>query len=215
MTPGSSGYDVSVFNCGNLPPAGGVNIVQVTGASLSATNSCLAQEATWAGSGLNLYIFLTFGTSSSSSLCNGNVNVYYCYGYQAGQYAFGQAQAAGVATDVNWWLDVEQTTGTGLPAWSSTTLQNDQLIQGAHDGLAAAGAGNVGIYASPGTWNSIVGDYQPSVPYWMADWLSPPSGPATCAAAPSWQASEELPTGPVELVQYSDNVSGADGDYAC
>ena len=77
------------------------------------------------------------------------------------------------------------------------------------------GIADVGIYASPGTWNSIVGNYQPSVPYWMADWLSPPSGPATCAAVPGWQAKEQLPTGPVEIVQYGDNVNGADGDYAC
>ena len=54
---------------GTCPPPEGVNIVQVTGASLSATNSCLAQEATWAGSGLNLYIFLTFGTSSVLVRC--------------------------------------------------------------------------------------------------------------------------------------------------
>jgi hypothetical protein len=220
LTSGTSGYDVSVFNCGNLPPAGGVDIVQVTGASMSATNSCLAQEAAWAGSGLNLYIFLTFGTSNSSSLCNGNVNVYYCYGYQTGQYAFGQAQAAGVATDVNWWLDVESTSGTGLPAWSPTTLQNDQLIQGAHDGLAAAGAGNVGVYASPGSgWPQIAGNWPIDYPYWMATWTT--SGPNSCATVAGWQQKTVgLPTGGVPMVQWSDNVfnvsTGAvDGDYVC
>ena len=49
----------------------------------------------------------------------------------------------------------------------------------------------------------------------MADWLSPPSGPGTCAAVSGWQAKEQLPTGPVEFVQYSDDINGADGDYAC
>jgi hypothetical protein len=211
---------VSIFNCGNLPPAGGVDIVQVTGASMSATNSCLAQEAAWAGSGLNLYIFLTFGTSSSASLCNGNVNVYYCYGYQAGQYAFGQAQAAGVATAVNWWLDVESTTGSGLPAWSSTTLQNDQLIQGAHDGLAAAGAGNVGVYASPGSgWPQIAGNWPVDYPYWMATWTT--SGPNSCGTVAGWQQKTVgLPAGGVPMVQWNNdaatvNNQDTDGDYVC
>jgi hypothetical protein len=29
------------------------------------------------------------------------------------------------------------------------------------------------------------------------------------------QGNHLLPTGPVEFVQYSDDVNGADGDYAC
>ena len=45
----------------------------------------------------------------------------------------------------------------------------------------AEGIADVGIYASPGVWNNIVGNYQPDVPYWMADYLSPASGPACCA----------------------------------
>ncbi|HEX4245596.1 MAG TPA: hypothetical protein VHY77_08520 [Acidimicrobiales bacterium] len=220
LASGSYGYDVSVFNCSNLPPAGAVNIVQVTGRSSGATNACLAQEAQWAGAGLGLYIFLTFGTSGAASLCNGNVNPYYCYGYQAGQYAFGQAQAARVPTSVNWWLDVESTAGTGLPAWSSSTLQNDQLIQGAHDGLAAAGAGTVGVYASPGGgWPQIAGNWPVNYPYWMATWTS--SGPNSCATVPGWyQKSPGLPSGGVPLVQWADNAAtvhgqDTDGDYVC
>ena len=115
-------------------------------------------------------------------------------------------------TSVGWWLDVE---GAGQ-YWTSSTAQNAQTVLGAIDALHnTEGVADVGIYASPGTWNTIVGNYQPSVPYWMADWLTPPSGPSTCAAVSGWQAKEQLPTGPVEFVQYSDNTNGADGDYAC
>jgi hypothetical protein len=218
---GSYGYDVSIFNCGNLPPAGAINIVQVTGRSSGATNACLSQEATWAGAGLNLYIFLTFGASNAPSLCNGNANAYYCYGYQAGQYALRQAQAVGVATHVNWWLDVESTAGTSLPAWSSTTLQNDWVIQGAHDGLAASGAANVGVYASPGGgWPQIAGNWPVDYPYWMATWTFT-NGPNSCATVAGWQQRQVgLPTGGVPIVQWTDNVfnvsNGAiDGDYVC
>jgi hypothetical protein len=221
LTSGSSGYDVSVFNCGNLPGAGGVNIVQVTGRSSGATNSCLSQEATWAGAGLNLYIFLTFGATSSANMpsyCNGNV--YYCYGYQAGLFALGQAQAAGVPTGVNWWLDVESTSGSGLPAWSGNTLQNDWVIQGAHDGLAANGAANVGVYASPGGgWPQIAGNWPIDYPYWMATWTS--SGVNSCGTVAGWlKSTPGLPTGGVPMVQWNDdaqtvNGQAVDGDYVC
>jgi hypothetical protein len=221
LASGSYGYDVSVFNCGNLPGAGAVNVVQVTGRSSGATNACLAQEASWAGAGLNLYIFLTFGASSAANMpgyCNGNV--YYCYGYQAGLFALHQAQATGVPVNVNWWLDVESTTGTGLPAWSSNTLQNDWVIQGAHDGLAASGAANVGVYASPGGgWPQIAGNWPINYPYWMATWTS--SGPNSCATVAGWQRSTPgLPSGGVPMVQWNNdaatvNGQDTDGDYVC
>ena len=115
-------------------------------------------------------------------------------------------------TNVAWWLDVE---GAGQ-YWTGSTADNAQTVAGAIAALHnTEGIDDVGIYASPGTWNSIVGEYQPSVPYWMADWLTPPSGPGTCAAVAGWEAQKQLPTGPVEIVQYSDNINGADGDYAC
>ncbi len=73
----------------------------------------------------------------------------------------------------------------------------------------------VGIYASPGVWNGIVGNYQPDVPYWMADYLSSPSGPGSCADITNWWQGQgaKLPTGPLEIVQY--NSTQFDDDYAC
>ena len=213
---GTYGYDVSKYQMNSptcttgLPPGvHDISIVQVDGWSSSATNPCLAAEAQWAGAGLNLYTFLSYGTSTTGpGYCQGDQACN--FGYAAGLQAFQDAQSAGVNTNVGWWVDVE------FANWSSSTQENMQVVQGA---LAALhnqeGLANVGIYASPAVWNTIVGNYQPSVPYWMADWLSTPSGPNSCADVQNQQSKHMLPTGPVEIVQYSNNVNGADGDYAC
>jgi hypothetical protein len=210
---GAYGYDVSKFNmnspaCTSGLPTGlhDISVVEVDGSSGGFANPCLAAEAAWAGGGLNLYTFLSnIGTCTDVGTC-------YTAGYNAGIRAFQDAQAAGVNTSVAWWLDVE---GAGQ-YWTSSQADNAQTVAGAIAALHnTEGIADVGIYASPGTWNSIVGTFQPAVPYWMADWLSPPSGPGTCATVPSWQAKEQLPTGPVEIVQYGDDINGADGDYAC
>ena len=76
------------------------------------------------------------------------------------------------------------------------------MVLGAILGLRAEGINNVGIYASPGSWNTIVGDYQPAVPYWMA-WYSGQGGALNCANARQWTATNQLPTGPVVMTQYS------------
>ena len=62
--------------------------------------------------------------------------------------------------------------------WSGNSGENAQFVQGALNALhETEGVANVGIYASPGVWNSIVGNYQPDVPYWMADYLRQPERP--------------------------------------
>jgi hypothetical protein len=210
---GAYGYDVSKFNmnspaCTSGLPGGlhDIGVVEVDGSAGGFPNPCLAAEAAWAGAGLNLYTFLSnIGACTDAATC-------YSVGYNAGIQAFQDAQAAGVNTSVAWWLDVE---GAGQ-YWTPNQADNAQTVAGAIAALHnTEGIPDVGIYASPGTWNGIVGNFQPAVPYWMADWLSPPSGPGTCATVPTWRAKEQLPTGPVEIVQYSNNVNGADGDYAC
>jgi hypothetical protein len=207
--PGASGYDVSIYQCGNLPTGiHQIGIVQVDGASSAAKNPCLGQEAAWAAGGLNLYTFLTYGTSATSEPgCNGDqaCNA----GYLAGINAFNDAVAAGVDTHVGWWLDVEADGN-----WSGNLGENRALVQGALNALhESEGVPNVGIYASPAIWNTIVGDWQPDVPYWMADYLNPPSGPASCADYARWAAQERLPFGPLEIVQYGS--AQYDLDYAC
>ena len=134
---GSSGYDISTFQCpsGGVPPAPHqIGIVQVDGISSGATNQCLAQEAQWAGGGLNLYTFLTYGTSStaepgctdSAGACNA--------GYEAAIHAYNDAVAAGVNASVPWWLDVENPP-TSLPQWSGNTQLNAFFVQGALNAL--------------------------------------------------------------------------------
>ncbi len=69
--PGSYGYDISNYQCpgtpNGLPPSPHtIGIVEVEGGSMAPVNPCLAQEAAWAGGGLNLYVYLTYGTAATS-----------------------------------------------------------------------------------------------------------------------------------------------------
>jgi hypothetical protein len=213
---GALGYDVSKFQCGNLP--GGdhqIAIVQVDGSSSANTNTCLPTELAWAGGGLNLYTYLTYGTSATNEPgCNSDVS---CNaGYQAGIHAYTAAFNAGAgSTATPWWLDVE-TNSPSIGAWSGNLQANANFVQGALNALhESEGVADVGIYASPGVWNNIVGNYTPSVPYWMADYLSPPSGPGSCADYANWVTNHgaHLP-GPPQIVQYfSGPVPGSPGDY--
>ncbi len=208
---GAYGYDISNYQCNSFPSGDHqIGIVQVDGASSSATNPCLAQEAAWAGGGLNLYTYLTYGTSSTSEPgCLGDTS---CNaGYQAGVSAYTDAQNAGAgSTTIPWWLDVE----TASANWSGNFSENAQFVQGALSALhETEGIPDVGIYASPDVWNSIVGNYTPSVPYWMADYLSPASGPGSCADYQNRVAKGDQLPGPPEIVQYDSQQY--DEDYAC
>ncbi len=209
---GATGYDISNYQCGNFPgPPHAIGIVEVEGASFGATNPCLGAEAAWAGGGLNLYIYLTFGQSGSSSdgNCNSGAFPYdgspqACnFGYAAAVDAFEKASGAGIDTQVSWWLDVEDPSLAGHPGATAA------MVQGEIDGLRSMGINSVGVYASPANWGSFVGSWEPAVPYWAADWGPAPQ--TTCAAVHSWYSP--LPAGPVEIVQYASNTF--DDDYAC
>jgi hypothetical protein len=208
---GAYGFDISNFQCGNFPTgAHSIGIVQVDGSSSGNTNPCMAAEAAWAGGGLNLYIFLNYEASATNEPgCSGDqaCNA----GYQAGIHAYNDAVSAGVDAAVPWWLDVEN---NPISSWSTSTQENENFVQGALNALhETEGVATVGIYASPENWNGIVGDYAPSVPYWMADYLGSPSGPGSCADyARQVSMGEQLP-GPPEIVQY--NSGQFDEDYAC
>jgi len=212
---GAYGNDISFAQCGNFPTGdhqiGIVQVGQVNGVSLTNPNPCFSGEAAWAGGGLNLYIYLGYGTSSINQPgCNGDVS---CNaGYQAGLAAYTFAANAGAgSTTIPWWLDVE----TADANWSGNLSENAQYVQGALNALhETEGIPDVGIYASPGVWNTIVGNYTPSVPYWMADYLASPSGPGSCADYQNWVTNHgaQLP-GPPEVVQYDSQQY--DMDYAC
>jgi hypothetical protein len=210
---GSYGYDVSKFQCGNLPSGDhAIAIVQVIG-GISAPNNnypnpCLKQEGDWAGAGLNLYAFFSnAGECADTTSC-------FNLGYNAAIDAFNKAVSAGLNANVPWWIDVEG----GATYWSGDTALNAATVQGGLEALHnTEGIGNAGIYASPGVWNSIVGNYQPQVPYWMADWTK--SGPTSCSQYASFAANNKLPTG-LSIVQYDsgpnfDPSINYDEDYAC
>jgi hypothetical protein len=213
---GSFGYDISVFQCSSLPPSPHtIGIVQVEEPGF--LNPCLAKEAAWAGGGLNLYVYMNYGTAASSGdpACASSASPTSCnYGFNAALHAYDDARAAGVNPSVPWWLDIEDSSLAGHQ------LATQDLVQGAIDALHFAGINSVGIYASPGNWVSLVGNYQPAVPYWAADWQIAPG--TTCADVKSLYSG--LPGGPVQMVQYSSpsaplSLGGMsltyDDDYAC
>jgi hypothetical protein len=217
---GSYGYDISKFqdnaSCTNTLPSGHIiGIVQATGASSGAPNPCLTHEAAWAGAGLNLYIYMTGGSSPTAEPGCGSPADNACnFGYQAAVFAYNYAVSQGVNALVPWWLDIETD-----PSWSTNLTENAQEVQGAINGLRSLGVNNVGIYASPDVWNNIVGNYQPAVPLWVAMWSG--DGPGNCAniAAYAKTKNDQLPTGPVFVTQYTSHAgpggSSLDGDYAC
>ena len=152
------------------------------------------QEAAWAGGGLNLYTYLTYGTSTTPEPgCNGDTLVQRRLpGRRRTRTTDAQDAGAG-STTIPWWLDVE----TADANWSGNLEENARFVQGALNALhESEGIPDVGIYASPGVWNDIVGDYRPSVPYWMADYLASPSGPGTCADYQNWVAKGAQLPGP-------------------
>jgi hypothetical protein len=208
---GAYGYDVSNWQCGDTLPSGHtIGIVEVEGWSYGAVNPCLDSEAAWAGSGLELYLFLTYGDSSSGpSICDGNQACN--YGFDAAQHAYGLAKSDGVDASVTWWLDVESASG----AWSSSGSDNADVVKGALIGLEDEGPANVGIYSNNSEWSSVTGGsgYSPGVPEWVADWGDnrPPFDPSTYCKGYSFAS------GPTWLVQYTDGAStnGFDGDYSC
>ncbi len=213
---GSYGYDVSNFQCGQTLPSGhAVGVVETVGAPFGKLASCFAQELTWAGAGLNLYVFMAYGTQATgepgctTQACN--------YGYATALDAYTKAQGAGANVNVTWWLDVE---GPGT-YWSSDTTGNENVVQGAVAALRAKGINNVGIYSTSYQWAQIVGTWKPQYPQWVA-------GATSASDATSWctetyrdnsasNGTVSFDGGAVWLVQYptTSNGDNEDGDYAC
>ncbi len=208
---GAYGSDISNWQCGATLPSGHtIGIVQVAGWSFGAVNPCLHTEATWAGSGLELYLFLTFGEQSSGpSACNHDQACN--YGFAAAQHAYAQAKAAGIDASVPWWLDVEEASND----WSSNASTNASVIRGALLGLEQEGLPSAGIYSNRFEWAAVTGGsgYSPSVPEWVSDWGTnqPPFNPSQYCKAYAFAS------GPTWLVQYTNGATtnGFDGDYAC
>ncbi len=184
---GSTGYDISWPQCGqSYPPRPyTVAIVGVNDGQAFSANPCLSGEASWAGSGLNLYININSPTSIDGTDQSGPAGrcapgddacLAYNYGYNAAANSVAIAGNEGVGAPT-WWLDVETagscsdafpTNGTGY--WSCDPALNARTIQGAIDALRHLGL-MAGDYSTSYQWGVITGGYVPSggsVPNWIA-----------------------------------------------
>jgi hypothetical protein len=213
-SPGSYGYDVSKYTCGNFPTgAHMIGIVEIDSWGDTHTNPCFVTEVSWAGPGLNLYMFMLYGTSSKTEPGCTSVPVPFAcdYGYIEANRDFETAQGLiNSRATVPWWLDIERAN------WSSNKYANASVVIGAVDALHADDVATVGFYFSVYGWTTYMGTYDPSGPLFPAWWGGPP--PATkCTKARSVAESNggSMPSGPITLIQYTDNVHGYDGDYAC
>ena len=85
-----------------------------------------------------------------------------------------------------WWLDVETT--ARAPTGRATLAENARVRPGRPQCAARdRGSRRRRDLRQPWRLEQIVGNYQPDVPYWMADYLSTPSGPGSCADITRWQ----------------------------
>ncbi|MGH8982031.1 MAG: hypothetical protein ACRDWE_13615 [Acidimicrobiales bacterium] len=216
---GSYGYDVSNFQCTRtLPTSHAIGIVEVSGWSYYPVNPCLAKEVTWAAGGLNLYTFLSYGSTATTAEpgCTTSPTVTTStacdYGYGAATSSYQEAVTVlGSRAAVPWWIDVEPDGG-----WTSTLGKNRSVAVGAFDALHyGAGLNTVGFYFSPDNWSKIVGSYNPPAPVFVA-WYTTQTPAYSCSVVRSI-ATGYMPTGPIELLQYTDDANGLniDGDYAC
>jgi hypothetical protein len=156
------GYDEGSGQCGATPPTANFAIVNATGGRPFSANSCLASEASAAGTAQLSFYFNTgyagaYGrdvTATCSSAASGRGYT----GKLAQAYAIGCSEA-GYATSLTkvraaaWWLDVETAN-----SWSSSNkAYNVATIQGAIDEARAVTAAAVGVYSSSSAWQTITG----------------------------------------------------------
>jgi hypothetical protein len=229
--PGSTGYDVSAFQCpvSSLPKPSSFQIVQVSDGSIDSptANSCYAQEAAWAGPNLSTYIFmdtLPDGTPPPQADAQACDNSLTCEGYHFGfywaQHWVQQAVSLGYSPTL-WWLDVE-TDGF----WGQSLAVNSQVIAGAVAGLHSMGK-LAGIYSDNYQWNLLTGSTLsfPGIPLWV-----PGAGQVSTGYVSAEQiCTQTIPSTPyayvpgeyapyaggnIVVVQWGDNPN-LDYDYAC
>jgi uncharacterized membrane protein YgdD (TMEM256/DUF423 family) len=157
---GQSGYDVSMYQCSNMPPQAAVSVVQVTGGGLDQPpNPCYVQEAQWAGPNMSAYIYMDGLPSSPPAAAwngpAGNCDTAdigcqsYNYGYNEAVLYVRSSRMRGVDPKL-WWLDVERYSN-----WTSVA-SNELVIQGALDGLKAVHTVS-GVYSTKAQWDEITG----------------------------------------------------------
>jgi hypothetical protein len=225
---GSTGLDISRYQCGAIPSAHyAISVVQVTGGALNwPPNPCFAAEAAWAGSNLQTYIYMdglpnpapAEALVGPAGVCGSNgACLAYNYGWFWAHHWATFSGALGFHSR-QWWLDVE--TGSG---WTDPGT-NDQVIRGALAALRASGA-PYGIYSSPRQWGLITGGWNvPGVQIWVPG-AGNVSGPGYTATNFCGDPGERFAGGVLRYVQdgyggafpgaYNGPASRYDTDYAC
>lgn len=192
------------------------NIVGVNDGHAYSINPCLQAQASWAGSGLSLYMNLNIPVTSwdpnesnhlfqgPDATCAATKNLgceYYDYGYNAAISSMADAALYGIQVKV-WWLDVEDP----VNLWSTNTSNNTQIIAGAIAALHNAGD-VAAVYSTSHMWGLITGAYAPGVPTWVATGGDPSNLAAWCGTADGFAG------GATWMVQFG--RGSFDGDYSC
>ncbi len=212
--PGSTGYDVSNFQCAQLPPQAPLYVMEVVGWPFTVTSSatCLSHEFAWGGPQTQLYIFMGDTVppppNETAPPCPSGLDTLECTGWQNGYtqalFAYQTAQNAQVNSSI-WWLDVETAAG----AWTSNQAENYQAVLGARAALTAQGK-IVGVYSTSLQWPQIAGASASlvGVPLWATDWNTGNAALA-CGQAQTY--------GGGTLLQVQIKVPGStfDDDVAC
>jgi hypothetical protein len=209
-TAGTIGVDIGWPNCTASIPSVTFGIVGVTDGQGYSTSPCIVNEAR---SFSNLSLYVNTGWYNKSTHINptypkkcakgDNICLAYNYGYNAGLYALGAAQSAGVSSST-WWLDVE-TANT----WNKDVVQNQQSLQGEYDALVNSGVTTVGVYSTTAEWKSITGGWQNKWPSWGATTWT------TAKQAQTYCTGHEFTGGPSYLMQYLPPNAAVDYDVAC
>jgi hypothetical protein len=223
--PGSTGYDISRFQCGTtLPAVHTVSIVEIAGAIDGTLNPCFAQQVQWAGPYLSLYLFMdqvpTNNPPQAMSGPAGNClpGDEVCQGYNWGWYWAGHWADVSTANGVQaglWWLDIEGPCGFSVSYWQcgpAGMQSNAQVILGAMAALRQRGIG-VGVYSTWLQWPLVAGSLMiPGVPIWIAGATSAAQQVAFCT-----DPAQVFGGGRPALVQWPGSLtpSQLDQDYTC
>jgi hypothetical protein len=126
------------------------------------------------------------------------------YGYER---ANADMQFAGTTTG-RWWLDIETSN-----SWTSDFAKNQAALEGMVYALQHGGGGaTVGIYASSGSWSSLLGPVKDSSPLFSLDeWR--PGARALNTAVSNCSLAPFEGNGEVVLTQYVSN--NLDYDHSC
>ena len=226
---GATGFDISNYQCGNIPGARpALAVVQVSGGTFyGGPNPCYTAEAAWAGPHMETYIYLNgvpnpapaAALSGPAGNCGPGVApcIAFNYGWNLALGWVRYSHSVGVHPK-KWWLDVEKNSG-----WTGTGV-NRLVIEGALSALTDSHL-SVGIYSNGTQWNAITGGMViPGIDLWVPG-AGDLTGPGYTATSFCGDPSQAFAGGRVRYVQYgyTGSFPGAypgaspayDLDYAC